>query len=146
MSKKTIGKILIILGILIAIGGVFILNSKEKSSPADSPLPSEKEKIESQLIKNFVTLKINEQKIDSNIKEKESIAELMTQLQDEGKITFTEKNYAGMGKFIEEINGIKNNGDKNWIYYVNGKKAQIGISNYKLNPGDIVSWEYESSY
>ena len=66
----------------------------------------------------------------------------MTQLQNESKITFKTETYTGMGEFVEEINGVKN-GNKNWIYYVNNKKAEIGVSNYKINPGDIVSWKYE---
>jgi Domain of unknown function (DUF4430) len=76
----------------------------------------------------------------------ESVYDFMQKLQNESKIAFQEKTYAGMGKFIESINGIKNSGDKNWIYYVNGEKANIGVSNYKINIGDIVSWKYEKSY
>jgi len=71
-----------------------------------------------------------------------TVYDFMSKLQSEGKINFTEKNYIGMGKFIETINGIKGTGNRNWIYYVNGKEAQIGVSNYKINPGDIVSWKY----
>ncbi|MFA6586065.1 MAG: DUF4430 domain-containing protein [Candidatus Paceibacterota bacterium] len=74
-----------------------------------------------------------------------TVYDFMNKLQKEGKINFKDKEYTGMGKFIEEINGIKNS-DKYWIYYVNGKKAEIGISNYKINYGDIVSWKYESQY
>ena len=74
---------------------------------------------------------------------KQNVYDFMEKLKNEGKINFKEKTYTGMGKFIEELNGIKNNGDKNWIYYVNGKKASIGVSNYKINIGDIVSWKYE---
>ena len=70
----------------------------------------------------------------------------MTELQKEGKINFKEKKYPGMGKLMEEINGVKNSGDKNWIYYVNNKKANIGVSNYKINKGDTVSWKYEKNY
>jgi len=66
----------------------------------------------------------------------------MNQMQNESKIAFKDKTYAGMGKFIEEING-KKNGEKNWIYYVNNIKANIGISNYKIKSGDVVSWKYE---
>lgn len=72
-----------------------------------------------------------------------TVYDFMQKLQKEGEITFKDKTYAGMGKFIEEINGIKNNGEKNWIYYVNNVKANIGVSNYKINKGDIVSWKYE---
>ena len=75
--------------------------------------------------------------------DKMSVYDFMVDLQKEGKITFKDKNYPGMGEMIEEINGIKNNGNKNWIYYVNGKEATVGVSNYKINPRDIVSWKYE---
>jgi hypothetical protein len=72
-----------------------------------------------------------------------SVYDFMTQLRNEGKINFKDKTYAGMGKFIEEINGIKGSNDKYWIYYVNNKRAEVGVSNYQLNPGDVVSWKLE---
>jgi len=75
-----------------------------------------------------------------------SVYDFMDKLRSEGKINFTEKNYAGMGKFIETINGVKGNKDYNWIYYVNEKKAEIGVSNYKIKTGDVVSWKYEENY
>jgi len=70
----------------------------------------------------------------------------MVKLREEGKINFKDKTYSGMGKLIKEINGIKNSSEKNWIYYVNGKKATIGVSNYQIKPGDVVSWKYEKNY
>ena len=75
-----------------------------------------------------------------------SVYNFMDRLRSEGKITFTDKTYSGMGKFIEEINGLKNNGNQSWIYYVNEIEAQVGVSNYKINKGDIISWKYEKSY
>lgn len=72
-----------------------------------------------------------------------TVYDFMDKLRKEEKINFTEKNYVGMGKFIVSINEIKGNGDKNWIYYVNNKKAETGVSNYKIKEGDIVSWKYE---
>ncbi len=54
------------------------------------------------------------------------------------------KEYTGMGKFVEEINGIKNNPTTNeyWGYYVNGESAQVGASNYILKQGDKIEWKY----
>ena len=75
-----------------------------------------------------------------------TVYDFMEKLRSEGEITFAEKNYAGIGKFIEEINGVKGNSDRSWIYYVNGNQAQVGVSNYKLKPGDVVSWQYEENY
>ena len=88
---------------------------------------------------------INSEKYETNISVGTKIYDFMQKLQAERKINFKTKNYSGMGEFMTEINGVKNN-QKNWVYYVNNKKAQIGISNYKINPGDVVSWKYESSY
>ncbi len=89
------------------------------------------------------TLQIEETRHESEIKEGASIYDLMSKLRSEGKINFKEKDYPGMGKFIEEINGRRGGADTYWVYYVNEKKAQIGISNYKLSPGDVVSWKLE---
>ena len=78
--------------------------------------------------------------------EESFVYELMKEMQAKGEIAFTEKNYAGLGKFIDSINGLGGNGTQTWIYYVNGKKAGVGVSNYQLKPGDVVSWKYESQY
>ncbi len=91
-------------------------------------------------------LEINGEKLETVIVKGESVYDFMLELQKEGKINFKDKTYSGMGKLIEEINGIKNSGDKNWIYYVNGKKATVGVSNYKINEGNMVSWKYEKNY
>jgi len=88
-------------------------------------------------------LEINNTKYESEVVGVISVYELMDKLRSEGKINFKAKTYIGIGKFIEEINEVRSDGSKYWIYYVNGKKAQVGVSNYKLNPGDVVSWKYE---
>jgi hypothetical protein len=90
-------------------------------------------------------LEINGARYESEIIEKTSVYDFMDKLQKEGKINFIEKYYVGMGELIDSINGIKNNGNQNWIYYVNGKQAEVGVSNYKINKGDIVSWKYEKN-
>ena len=90
-------------------------------------------------------LEINDVKYVDEITAKTSVYDFMSKLRSEGKINFKEKNYLGMGEFIVSINGVTGNNQKSWIYYVNGKEAQVGISNYKINPGDIVSWKYEKS-
>ena len=90
-------------------------------------------------------LEINGNRFESKIFDPINVYDFMYRLRTEGKIEFLEKTYVGMGKFIISINGIENKGNQNWIYYVNDKKASIGISNYKINPGDTVSWKYEEN-
>jgi hypothetical protein len=61
----------------------------------------------------------------------------------ENNFSFISKEYPGLGIFVDEINGIKGTPQKYWIYYVNGKEAPIGISNYILKDGDIINWKQE---
>ncbi|MFA6257949.1 MAG: DUF4430 domain-containing protein [Candidatus Paceibacterota bacterium] len=117
-NKKIILTIVIFIAILSV---VFIIPHPSKSKP------------------------LNTIEFEDTIAGKISVYDFMSKLQNEGKINFTEKDYVGMGKLIVSINGIKNNGNENWIYYVNGVEAQVGVSNYKINLGDIVSWKYEKS-
>ncbi len=124
-------KIILIIGIGILVLGFLVLRKL--------PLP------------NLPLIKGEEQgggqvTFRDDIPGKISVYDFMQKLQSEGKITFTEKNYIGMGEFINSINGIKNNGSQNWIYYVNGKEAQVGVSNYKIKSGDVISWKYEKGY
>jgi hypothetical protein len=149
MNKKTKNLILLFILIIILVFLIFTnlnkksLNTKNfitYSPPLNSYLSIKGEE------KNNVIFEINDKKYTTNIEGVTSIADIMSKLKKEGKIDFNEKNYAGMGKFINEINGIKNSGEKNWIYYVNNKKATIGVSNYKINKGDVISWKYEKNY
>ena len=119
MSKKE--KIILTFLIILGIFGVFFFKSHATQK------------------------QITELNFTDTISNPTTVYDFMNTLQKEGKINFTEKNYTGMGKFIESINGVQNNSNQSWIYYVNGTEAQVGVSNYKIKAGDIVSWKYEKS-
>jgi hypothetical protein len=153
MKNKKIKIILLSAIILIFLGLFFFIPHKTvapnntQTTPVNQNntpllnLPLNKE--EGQAI--TTTLQTNGVSYTDTITGKMSVYDFMSQLRNEGKINFTEENYIGMGEFIKSINGIENNNSLVWIYYVNGTEAQIGISNYKINPGDVVSWKYEKS-
>jgi hypothetical protein len=105
-------------------------------------LPPE-EKLENVPIGEKTFLEINGVRLEISIARPMSVYDFMEIFRQEGKINFTDKTYIGMGKFIDTINGIKGDGEKTWIYYVNGAKAEVGVSNYQIKPGDVVSWKYE---
>lgn len=83
----------------------------------------------------------------ARIAENSNVYDLMSILRDAGIVSFTTKDFGGnLGLFVEQINGIKNGTDnKFWIYYINGKEAKTGISNYTLNNTDVIEWKYEES-
>ncbi len=54
------------------------------------------------------------------------------------------KTFSGVGEYVTSINGIKEDSGKNfWAFYVNGKQANLGASDYKLKSGDKVVWKLE---
>lgn len=119
-------------------------SSKTIIEPKTDPSPTA---TNTQKQENFplnIIVNINDQKYLVGLPDKSTAYDAMIKLQTEGKITLGLKEYSGMGYFIEEINGIKNNGQMNkyWIYYINGQSAKIGVSSYILKNNDLITWEY----
>lgn len=129
MNKKIIIGIIVIF--LAILAGRNVLNT----TPPDLPLSREEKPKEKSVLQKT--------EYSFTATQESTVYDLMKKLKTEGETTFTEKTYAGMGKLIDSINGVRSNGEKTWIYYVNGKRASVGVSNYKLKPGDVVSWKYE---
>ena len=54
-----------------------------------------------------------------------------------------EKKTSSVGSFVETIDGIKNQSDRFWLYYVNGKAPEVASDRYKTTAGDTVEWRFE---
>lgn len=74
-----------------------------------------------------------------------TVYDAMKQLQSQIPIKFTA--FSGLGAFVEAIDNLANNSKTNlfWIYYINGQAAKLGVSSIKLNPNDIITWQYEQA-
>ena len=131
-DKKTIVVSLILILVFFTIF-FFTKNINQRATSAQS--------IENNQVQKAY-LEIDNQKYETQIYDGESVYEMMNELKKQGKISFTDTNYIGMGKLIDNINGIKGANEKYWIYYVNGVEAKVGVSYYQLKNGDIVSWKY----
>ncbi len=140
MSKTKIKKLIPIILLMIICGYLIstYYKSPVKTSTQILPINTANNAIQTTLLLRGV-------KLESSISQKTSVYDFMQKLEQENKITFQAKNYIGMGEFIESINGIKNTNTNNWIYYINNVKANVGVSNYQINPGDVVSWKYEAN-
>jgi hypothetical protein len=48
------------------------------------------------------------------------------------------------GGFVQSIDGVAGSqtAEHDWFYYVNGSEASKGAADYKLQPGDVVQWDY----
>ncbi len=73
-----------------------------------------------------------------------NLFEILKMKAKEKDIEFSYKDYGGsMGIFITSINGFSNTKDKWWQYYVNGEYAKVGISNYKVQVGDVIEFRFD---
>ena len=93
----------------------------------------------------FSILEAGEARYEAEIPEGKTVYEFMEILRNAQGLRFNGKPFSGLGFFVEEINGVRNNPQarKYWVYYVNGKKANIGISQYIVQSHDIIEWKYE---
>ena len=49
----------------------------------------------------------------------------------------------GATAFVESVGGLDNTGSgKNWLFYVNGEKADQGAGVRLVQPNDVVLWKY----
>ncbi|GEM_PF-5730168 len=57
------------------------------------------------------------------------------------------KTYPGMGAYITSIGGVEENKEKGlfWLFYVDGKLANVGVSSYQIDKSINISLSYEPS-
>jgi hypothetical protein len=126
--------------ILLLVFSIFFSYFYKKSLlPETTPLE------QNQAIK--VSLVVLDKRYETEIKMDASVFEVMKKIQrentDSNLFDFKYIRNANLGNFITEINGNYGTPGKYWIYYVNSKKASVGVSNYILKDGDIISWSQE---
>ena len=91
-----------------------------------------------------VSLKVLDQVYTTEIKNNASVYDVMVKIKNENKnFYFKYKEYPAIGIFINEINGEKGSSGKYWIYYVNDKEASVGVSNYIIKEGDVITFQQE---
>lgn len=50
---------------------------------------------------------------------------------------------SSLGDYVVSINGNDGGGTKYWLFYVNGKQAQVGAASYVTHDGEIIQWKLE---
>ena len=96
-----------------------------------------------------VEMLVGDREYKVGVREGQTVYEVMqtlTAMSVQPFLFFAEE-YPGLGFFVTEINGVKNNPQTGeyWIYYVDGQSAKIGVSNYILKGGEKIEWKYEKS-
>lgn len=94
-----------------------------------------------------VSLVVSDKEYQTLVGSGATVLEVMENIQNESSedniFDFKYTEHPGLGIFINEINDKGGGSSGYWIYYVNGIEASVGVSNYKIKEGDIISWKYE---
>lgn len=131
--KKNKYIIIIFVALIISIIGFLLLNTKKYT-------------IQTETQNNTQDITVSLNTLDKNysvkVEKDGTVYDVMKNAEKEG-FSFLGRKYPQLGFFVDEINGIKNESNKYWIYYVNEKEASVGVSKYIIKEGDIISWKQE---
>jgi len=124
-----------------------LVENNKNESTATTTLTIADEIIKTQEIKNSlnITIEIPNQQFLLQLPEKTTVYDAIQKLITDKKINVSMKEFKGMGYFVEEINGLKNDKQTGeyWFYYINGQPAKIGISGYTLKNNDLITWKFK---
>jgi hypothetical protein len=72
-----------------------------------------------------------------------ALFDILSRARDAGEITFTGKQYSGLGFYVTSIGSLHESAKNHLFYYINGKPAAVGISSNIPKDGDIIDWKLE---
>lgn len=74
-----------------------------------------------------------------------TVFDVLKKTTDANGVELKYKDYGGeLGVFIESIDGVGKDpsGKKWWQYWVDNKYSQVGVSAYKVEPGDVIQFKF----
>lgn len=131
--KKNKYIIIIFVALIISIIGFLLLNTKKYTTQTE---------IQNNTQDITVSLNTLDKNYSVKVEKDATVYDVMKNAEKEG-FSFLGREYPQLGFFVDEINGIKNESNKYWIYYVNETEASVGVSKYIIKEGDIISWKQE---
>lgn len=79
----------------------------------------------------------NEETFDVEIGPRESALDVLVRV-----ATVDYKTEGAMGAFITGINGVNQDGNHFWLYFVNGEMSDVACSHYHPVDGDVITFRY----
>lgn len=144
-------KILFLVGViaLIAIGFFYLKPSTnveinhqgdQEVAQEETQDPSEQEA----LIK--VSLIIGDASYEASVPIASSALDVMQKVSEEQDFSFSGQD-SDFGFFVDEIDGVASSTSTNeyWTFYVNDEMAQVGVSQFEVQNGDVIEWKYEKA-
>ena len=139
MHKKQ--KYIVLIVCLAILAFVLFLGVKNLSFPVYSPnvdknIPAPKTE------NTFsATVIVGKETLPLTFTQGESLYNILMKEKENNNLSFSGKDYPNMGFFTTDIGTLHSNKDHYLMYYVNGKEAEVGISTYLPQNGDVIEWK-----
>lgn len=143
--RPPIGKILVFAGLLI-IGGLFgwgIGRFGFAPQPPTAPVSRDAAKPSASIMLDFGDGTIDT--ADVAPASGERLLNTLKRVTKDKRLSFSYKEFKGLGVLVEEIGGRRNTNNRYWQYWVNNRLAAVGADSYTVQPGDIIEWKYTAS-
>lgn len=136
MSKKNVFGFSAVL-FAVVVGGYLLF-----VAPTPQPVVDKGQNVQQEVAASVV---VASERYDVSVPEGSSALAVMEAARAQTAFDFQGEEYAGIGFFVQEINGTSSTQDHFWLYYVNDEEAQVGVSDYIIQAGDVVTWRYEAA-
>jgi hypothetical protein len=136
MPKKQ--KYIVLIVCLVILAFIIFLKAEKAYSPQNNNkgvLPPQTENMLS------ATVVIDKETLPLTFTQGESLYNILLKEKEKNNLSFSGKDYPGMGFFTTDIGTLQSNKDHYLMYYINGKEAEVGISSYLPQNGDVIEWK-----
>lgn len=120
--------------VILGVGTLVILEKRPSSTPAPQV------KVEQPKLQTQIVIENEETRKEATVSAKTAF-EALQNLAKQENLDLKTKQY-DFGVFVEGIGGVENTKEKAWIYFINGKSAEVAADKYELKNGDIIEWKY----
>ena len=88
-----------------------------------------------------VTIIAGDQKANLEVVRGMSLYDALVLAKENEDISFSGKNYSGLGFFVTDIGSLHSAYGTHLFYSINSSEASVGVSSYILKNGDIIEWK-----
>lgn len=72
-----------------------------------------------------------------------TLYDALSSAQKNGVLSFSGKEYNGLGYFVTDIDALHQANGKYLVYFINGTEASTGVSSYVVKEGDTIVWKLQ---
>lgn len=103
----------------------------------------QKSHLETKAPVRYLTLIVGSTNVRIPLSSRATLYDALSSAQENGILSFSGKEYQGLGFFVTDIGTLHQDNGKYLVYFINGTEASTGVSSYIVNEGDTIVWKLQ---